>query len=74
MTDEATNLVLEQLRAIRGTLAQHTEEFSFVKARLGSIEHQLVGVHAGGATVNAQLESIKKPLDGIEKRLDLTDA
>jgi len=81
MTEEATNLVLEHLRAIRGTLDRHTEEFHFLKERVNSIERQvaglhgdMAGLHSDGATVNAQLESIKRRLDQIEKRLDLTSA
>jgi len=74
MAEASESLVLEHLRAIRGTLAQHTEEFHFLRERMNSIERQAAGLHSDGATVNAQLESIKKRLERIEKRLELTDA
>ena len=74
MTDEITNLVLEHLRALRASMGRLEEDNVFTKARLNSIEHQLAGLHSDGATVNAQLESIKKRLERIEKRLELTDA
>ncbi len=38
---EAENLVLEQLRAIRATLADHTERLGRIELRLGVIEQRL---------------------------------
>ncbi|MFH1605269.1 MAG: hypothetical protein ABIH03_15345 [Pseudomonadota bacterium] len=45
MTESVENLILEHLRAIRARVEQHSEEFSFLKERMTSIEKQMAGIH-----------------------------
>jgi len=47
MTDEVGNLVLEHLEAIRADILDIRREQRDMKARLVSIENQLVQVHKG---------------------------
>jgi len=61
------NLVLEHLRAIRGTVERMAEDMIEVKQRLGILEHQY-------ASVSTRLDRIDERVQRIEKRLDLIDA
>ena len=61
------NLVLEHLRAIRGTVERMAEDMIEVKQRLGILEHQ-------HASVSTRLDRVDERVQRSEKRLDLIDA
>lgn len=67
---EVDNLVLEQLRAIRGDIAGICERLDRVELRLGVIEHRLSAIEARLADAET---ATQKRLDRIERRLELTD-
>lgn len=65
---EIENLVLEQLRAIRGELGSAVERLGRIELRLGVVENRLSAIE----TRLADLEvSNQKRLDRIERRLEL---
>ena len=81
MTENVENLILEQLRLIRGDTANIKAEVNEVKMRLTSMEERLTLVEKGVANVHGDLAILQLRLDRqgdrierIEKRLDLTAA
>jgi archaellum component FlaC len=61
------NLVLEHLRAIRGTVERLSEEMQDVKVGLGNLENQY-------ASISNRLDRLDGRVLRIEKRLDLVEA
>ena len=61
------NVVLEHLRAIRGTVERLSEDMQEVKTRLGILENQYASISSG-------LDRLDARVLRIEKRLDLVDA
>ena len=67
MTNSTDNLVLEHLRAIRGTLDRHTQDLHEIKGRIGLLEEQYAGL-------SRRVDRIDERVGRIETRLDLQDA
>jgi hypothetical protein len=74
MTEELENLVLEQLRAVRGdlgqikdTLADHSRQFIRVRADIHDLQGDILRHDENFARLELRL-------DRIEKRLGLIDA
>ncbi len=74
MTENIESLVLEHLRPIRATLANHTERLERIEIRLGSIEQYQALSHTDLAAANVHLDHLARRIDRIERRLDLHDA
>jgi hypothetical protein len=66
MTEETTNLVLEHLRHIRGSVDDIRAEMRHFVMRMGPTERNVVSFHVSDATQNVEL-------DRIERRLELSD-
>lgn len=73
MTENMENLVLEQLRAIRATLTDHTQRFERIEQRLSVIEHQMAGFMAAYAGTQDELAQLRRRVERIEARLELSD-
>jgi len=73
MTDEIENLILEQLRAIRGILDQHSERLAMLVQRVGAIERDFAGLRTDFATMSLRVDHLEARLIRIENRLDLVD-
>jgi tetrahydromethanopterin S-methyltransferase subunit G len=73
MTEETTNLVLEQLRHIRHRMDRLDEKVDTVILRLGIIEGHVANFHVSEAGQNLEIDRIRGRLDRIEQRLELTD-
>jgi hypothetical protein len=80
MTADVENLVLEQLRAIRGTLDRHSQLFAEQGLRLNEIAASVAGLlrdQALDAEANAHLvarfDRLRDDVERIKRRLDLTD-
>lgn len=71
MTEEITNIVLEQLKHIRKVVDRNAEEMADLKLRVSSVERSTALLHLDIAQVNGRLDNFDKRLDRIEKRLDL---
>jgi len=77
---EPENLVLVPLRAIRGTLDDHTRRFDEVIDRLARVERELVGtrrditnLHEDWAGMSVRLDNLDRRVARIEHRLDLVE-
>jgi hypothetical protein len=74
MADEAENLVLQQLRAIRGENDKTHRLLFDLTLRVGSLEQKVAFGGANIARIDTRLDGFEKRLDRIEKRLGLIDA
>ena len=66
MSDEPENLVLAQLRDIRGLLGRVAEDVANIKVRVTSLEIGLAGV-------NRRLDQVDERLERLERRVGLID-
>ncbi|MFK0329637.1 hypothetical protein ACIQUB_00775 [Rhizobium sp. NPDC090275] len=60
------NLILEHLRAIRGTVERLSDDILVIKQRLGSLEHQY-------ATISTRLDRLDERVLRMERSLDLVE-
>jgi hypothetical protein len=67
VAEEAPNLVLEHLRAIRGSVERTEYDIKDMKFRVGQVEQTLVH-HS------LRFDRLETRLERIEKRLGLVDA
>lgn len=72
MTD-VDNLVLEQLRAIRGDIAEIKGDLHFLSQRVGALEQHMARLITMIPTYNDEMEKLRKRVSRIERRLELTD-
>ena len=74
MTDEPTNLVLEQLRLIRKDQADMRDDLSDIRLRMGAVESHLAVQQMEFVQINRRLDRNDERLARIERRLDLVEA
>ncbi len=81
MTENADNLILEQLRAIRTAIDRLEENDREMKARLTSIEQSLSGtrrdtgqLYGDIADQHARFDRLAERVQRLEKRLELRDS
>jgi predicted nucleic acid-binding Zn-ribbon protein len=67
MAEEPHNLILEHLRAIRGSQERMEHDIKDLKFRVGQIEQTL-------AHHSSRFDRVEARLEHIEKRLGLVDA
>ncbi|HMQ12548.1 MAG TPA: hypothetical protein PKD21_03780 [Candidatus Competibacter phosphatis] len=73
MTADTENLVLEHLRAIRATLGEHSNELASIRLEISAMGQQLAGLTAAVYSGKSELDSLKRRVERIERRLELTD-
>jgi hypothetical protein len=71
---DGENLVLEHLRAIRGTLSEHGERLNRIEFRLAAIEQTPGSMYALSGSDRETLNGIIRRVERIERRLELTDS
>ena len=71
---ESDNLILEHLRAIRGTLDRHSDDLREIKERLGILETGVGNLGAQYASLSTRLDRMDERVARIERRLDLAEA
>jgi len=74
MTENIDSLVLEHLRAIRGTLTDHGERLGRIELRLSAMEQTLGSLYALSGSDRETLSSLTRRVERIEQRLDLADS
>jgi len=74
MTAEIDNLVLEHLRAIRAKQDEHSDRLSNIEVQLSAMGQQLAGLTTAVYSGKSELDSLKRRVERIERRLDLRDA
>jgi hypothetical protein len=73
MIEQATNLVLEHLRHIRGRVDGLTDDMRQVMLRLGAVERHLARMHISDVSQNSEIEQLRGREQRIERRLELTE-
>lgn len=73
MTDNVENLILEHLRAIRGTLGEHGERLNRIELRLATMEQTLGSLYALSGSDRETMSSVIRRIERIERRLELSD-
>ena len=74
MTADIESLVLEHLRAIRADMADLKREVAGNSVQLSAMGQQLAGLTAAVYGGKADMDDIKRRLERVEHRLELTDA
>lgn len=69
MANEPDNLVLELLRAIRATQAEHSEKFNRVELRLATIEQIVGNLYSLSGSDRELITTVSKRVDKVEQRL-----
>ena len=68
------SLVLEQLRAIRATQADHTEALNTIRLEMASMGQQLGALTTSVYSGKSEMEGMKQRIERIERRLELREA
>lgn len=71
--DELASVTLEHLRAIRATQARHGEELTAIRVEISAMGQQLAGLTTAVYSGKSDLDSLKRRVERIERRLDLAD-
>ncbi|WP_295581263.1 hypothetical protein [uncultured Lamprocystis sp.] len=74
MTAEIESLVLEQLRAIRADIADLKREVTGNSVQLSAMGQQLAGLTAAVYAGKSDIDEIKRRLDRVERRLELSES
>jgi regulator of replication initiation timing len=70
---EPDNLVLEQLRAIRGEISKLVNEMQTMRVEMTAMRQHMAAIMTIQEHDHADIAGIKNRLDRIEKRLELAD-
>ena len=70
---EPDNLVLEQLRAIRGDLGRVADEMQTMRVEMTAMRQHMAGMMTIQEHDHVDIAGIKSRLERIEKRLELAD-
>ena len=73
MAQEPRDLVLEHLRRIDRNVDIVREEMSSMNLRMASLERHMLGQMTTDYDQNDELDRLKRRVDRIERRLELTD-
>jgi predicted nuclease with TOPRIM domain len=74
MTESTENLILEHLRAIRATLAEHGERLSRIEVSLSTLGQQIGALTTAVYGGSSRMDDFERRLQHIERRLELRDA
>jgi predicted amino acid-binding ACT domain protein len=70
---EPDNLVLEQLRAIRGEISKLVNEMQTMRVEMTAMRQHMTAIMTIQEHDHADIAGIKDRLDRVEKRLELAD-
>ena len=73
MTAELNSLVLEHLRAIRADIADLKREVAGNSIQLSALGQQVAGLSVAVYGGKSDMDEVKRRIDRIERRLELTD-
>jgi septal ring factor EnvC (AmiA/AmiB activator) len=74
MTADIESLVLEHLRAIRATLADHSEQLAQLNVQISAMGQQLGALTTAIYGGKSDLDNLKRRVERIERRLELSDS
>ncbi len=71
MTAEIESLVLEHLRAIRAKQSEHDERLTQIELQLSAMGQQLGALTTAVYGGKSELDSVKRRVERLERRLEL---
>lgn len=71
--DELASVTLEHLRAIRAKQDEHSDRLSNIEVQLSAMGQQIAGLTTAVYSGKSDLDSLKRRVERIERRLDLVD-
>ncbi len=71
--DELASVILEHLRTIRADLADVKDRLTGVEVQLSAMGQQLAGLTTAVYSGKSDMDSLKRRVERIERRLDLAD-
>ena len=71
--DELASLTLEHLRAIRAKQDEHGDELAAIRLELSAMGQQLAGLTSAVYSGKSELDSLKRRVERIERRLELSE-
>jgi len=74
MTNDVSNLMLEQLKAIRGKIDGMALDVMDIKTRMSAVEGQLGHMSTQLAAQSVRMDRFDERLNRIERRLELVEA
>jgi hypothetical protein len=73
MAEEPQNFILEYLRRIDRKIDELQEGFRLFNVRVAATESHVSGLHVSDVQQNGEIDRIKRRLERIERRLELTE-
>jgi hypothetical protein len=73
MVDEATNLIVEHLRAIRGDIGAVREDVRQLKGRMTAVETVVAALVTSNTMLQHSVDRLTDRIECIERRFDLVD-
>lgn len=73
MSADVDNIVLEHLRHIRAKVDTLSDDMRSLYLRMGSLEQHMAAFHTTDIDQNIELDRLKRRVDRIEQRLELTE-
>lgn len=71
--EELASVTLEHLRYIRAKVDSHSEELAAIHVEISAMGQQLAGLTAATYSGKSEMDSIKRRIDRIERRLAIAD-
>ena len=72
--EELASVTLEHLRYIRAKVDSHSEELAAIRIEISAMGQQLAGLTAATYSGKSEIDSLKRRMERIEKRLEISDA
>jgi hypothetical protein len=73
MNEKVENLVLEQLRAIRGDMVRVADEIRGLRTEMTAMRQHMAGIVTIQEYDHTDIATLKVRVDRIERRLELVD-
>ncbi|MBK8508987.1 MAG: hypothetical protein IPL51_10150 [Candidatus Competibacteraceae bacterium] len=74
MTDADFNLMLEILKRLQADMAEAKRDIAAIRVEMAAMGQQLAGLTAAVYSGKTEMDDLRRRVERIERRLDLTDA
>ena len=71
--EDLASITLEHLRAIRTTQGEHSERLTQIEVQLSAMGQQLGALTTAVYSGKSDMDSLKRRVERIERRLELSD-
>lgn len=74
MTEVDFNLMLEILKRLQADMAEVKRDIAAIRVEMAAMGQQLAGLTAAVYSGKTEMDDLRRRVERIERRLDLTDA